>query len=351
MGKPEIKTLFIGGGTPSSIPIDLLDNFLDKLKLIIHSSPAETTIELNPETVDTDLLRILSSNGIQRLSVGVQSLDDSILRTLGRNTDVLTTKNGLEIIKKEWKGSFSVDLINTVPGQTIESSLSDINLIDKYKPEHISLYNLTFEPFTKLYTLLEAGEITTLSESTDLIMQNESIKLLKNNGYKRYEISNYAKDGKKSLHNLNYWEMGSYLGVGPSAASTLMTEKGPVRLIYKRSISNFLNSSFLEDRIDLEHLNPDSFLLEHLMMGFRLIKGVNTDQIYNIFGIDLIKYLNPIFNKWNELLIVEKNSICLTSRGLSLLNPFLIEIAALIGNYPLCIRGEDINWPFETPQS
>ncbi|MEA1911107.1 MAG: radical SAM family heme chaperone HemW [Spirochaetota bacterium] len=348
--RPEIKTLFIGGGTPSSIPLDLLENFLKKINLLIKSSPIESTIELNPETVNKDLLGIISANGIQRVSVGVQSLDERVLRTLGRNTDALTTLEGLEIIRKHWKGSLSIDLINAVPGQTITSSLSDIERIDKFNPDHISLYSLTFEPATELYSKLKAGKISTLSEITDLKMQIESLELLESLGYKRYEISNFAKEGKSSLHNLNYWNMGSYLGVGPSAASTLLTGSGPVRLIYNRSISNFIGSSSLEDRFNIEYLEPDSFLLEHLMMGFRLINGVKPDHINNVFDIDLINYLEPIFIKWNEMLIIETGSIRLTNNGLSLLNPFLIDIAALIADNHLQISGKEINWPILTAQ-
>lgn len=350
IGKPVIKTVFIGGGTPSAVPFDLLSSFLKNLGKMFITKPCEYTIELNPETVTKDLLEILSANGIHRISIGVQSLDDRILRTLGRNTDAVTTLEGLEIIKNNWKGSFSVDLINAVPGQTVTNSLSDIEGINHFDPDHISLYSLTFEPSTKLYKMLEAGEITTLSESTDLKIQKESLDLLESLGYKRYEISNFAKEGKVSLHNLNYWKMGSYLGVGPSAASTLLTGTGPVRLMYKRSISNFIGSTFFKDRFDIEYLEPDSFFLEHLMMGFRLIKGVKTDYINNVFDTDLINYLEPIFIKWKDMLIIENDSIRLTNNGLSFLNPFLIDIAALIAENPLKISGKDIKWPILTAQ-
>jgi len=353
MGSPVVRTLFIGGGTPGSIPSLLLADFLIKVCQITGNSAIETTIELNPETVTKELLDILENNCINRISIGVQSLDDRILHTLGRNTDALTTQKGLEIIKINWKGSLSVDLINAVPGQTVDSSLTDIERVHTFKPDHISLYSLTFEPSTKLYTLLQSGKITPLSESVDLVMQKESLKLLETLGYNRYEISNFAKKEKESLHNLNYWKMGSYLGIGPSAASTLVTSTGPVRIIYKRSISNFIKSSTFKERTDLEYITPDSFLLEHLMMGFRLLEGVKTDHIKNVFGIDLKEYLNPLFIKWKEMLIIENSSIGLTNKGLSLLNPFLIDIAALIADNPLQISVKDINWPcyltLETP--
>lgn len=345
MGRPEIKTLFIGGGTPSSIPLDLLEKFLSILERIVHTSPLEFTIELNPETVNKGLLRILSVNGINRISVGVQSLDDRILRILGRNTDVTSTIKALEIIRKYWPGSFSVDLINAVPGQSVNSALSDIKFINEFEPDHISMYSLTFEPSTKLYTMLKAGKVKIPEESVDSIMQHESIELLKSFGYKRYEISNFSKEGKQSLHNLNYWNMGSYAGIGPSAASTLMTSDGPVRIENKRSISAFLNEESFDSRVDFEYLKPDSFLLEHLMMGFRLIDGIDKEHINSVFKVNIENYLEPVLERWQGKLKIKKKSIYLTEEGLSLLNPFLVDTASLGNSNPINISGKEINWP------
>lgn len=345
LGSPEIKTLFIGGGTPTAISVDLLADFLNRLNKLFCNSPNETTIELNPETVTEELLKILNGNGIKRVSVGVQSLDDEILKTLGRNTDAITTLNALETIKDTWKGSVSFDLINAVPGQTVDSALSDIKRINGFEPDHISLYSLTFEPSTKLYTLLESGKLEIIKESVDSDMQQKSLDLLESSGFGRYEISNYAKEGKQSMHNLNYWEMGSYIGVGPSAASTLMTADGPVRLVYKRSVLDFSESSSFEERIELEYIKPESFLLEHLMMGFRLLEGIKTEHLNNVFRMNIKNYLEPLFDSWRGKLVIGNKSIHLTKEGLSLLNPFLLDIASLIGSNPPGISGKKINWP------
>jgi oxygen-independent coproporphyrinogen-3 oxidase len=348
LGSPEIRTLFIGGGTPSAIPGDLLANFLNRLNKSFSNSPKESTIELNPETVTEELLIILEDNEINRISVGVQSLDDGILKTLGRNIDTAATLKALDTIKRYWKGSISFDLINSVPGQDVDTALSDIKRINKFDPGHISLYSLTFEPSTKLYSMLKAGRIQILSESVDSVMQKESIDLLKSLSFKRYEISNYTNDGKQSLHNLNYWNMGSYVGIGPSAASTMMTDDGPLRIGYKRDISTFLEQNSIEDRVELELLNPNSFLLEHLLMGFRLLKGIDTSHISKVFNFNIENYLKPLFSRWNDKLIITEDSIRLTEEGLSLLNPFLVDIAALIDKSPLEISISDINWPLET---
>ncbi|MDA3939639.1 MAG: radical SAM family heme chaperone HemW [Spirochaetia bacterium] len=348
MGSPTIRTLFIGGGTPSAVRLNMLEIFLHKLMDIIGKSPLESTIELNPESVTVKLLKILFNNGINRKSVGFQSLHDNILKTLGRNTNVKINLEALNIIQKYWRGSFSVDLINTVPGQTVNSAVDDINKIQNFDPDHISLYNLTFEPSTKLFSLLKSGKINRLNESIDLDMQTKSIDLLQLLGYERYEVSNFAKKGKQSLHNINYWEMGSYLGIGPSAASTLLSEKGPVRIEYKRSISNYVSDSTFNDRINFEYLDSDTFLLEHLMMGLRLKEGINIIKINNIFNMNIINFLKPLSTKWKDILIIDKESIYLSKNGLSFLNQFLIDIATLIDHAKTNLTNKEINWPILT---
>jgi len=322
---------------------------LQKLNIIINTKPNEYSIELNPETVTKELLGILEENSINRISLGVQSLDDRILEVLGRNTNSIRTLKALETIEKNWTKSFSADLINSVPGQTVQKALSDIRILDSFKPDHISLYSLTFEPGTKLFSRLEKGEINLIKDTIDILIQKESISLLKSIGFNRYEISNYAKEKKESLHNLNYWKMGTYIGVGPSGASTLLAEKGPLRLSYKPSISDFLNSMTITDRIEQELINSESFLLEHLMMGFRLSKGIDIGHINSIFNFNIKDYLKPVTDKWGKVIKISETSICLTTDGLSLLNPFLVDIASLISMQKLKLRVSEINWPILTP--
>ncbi len=344
-GNPEIRTLFIGGGTPSSIPIALLTEFLEKLTIIIKKEPYEYSIELNPETVTKEVLSVLEENNINRISLGVQSLNDRVLKVLGRNTDSISTFRALEIIKENWTRSFSADLINAVPEQTLKIALSDIRQINYFKPDHISLYSLTFEAGTELFSKFKMGEIQPITDSDDIFMQKESINLLKSMGFNRYEVSNFAKKGKESLHNLNYWKMGSYLGIGPSGASTLLTNAGPLRLSYKRSISNFLNSKTIADRTEQELINPESFLLEHLMMGFRLKKGIEIEHINSVFNFDIKDYLKTVIDKWGRVIKLTETSISLNSDGLALLNPFLVDTASLISEKKLKLSVSEINWP------
>lgn len=340
-GSPLIKTLFIGGGTPSSVPNDILLDFLRKLGTIVKNHPDEYTIELNPETISKELLLLLKDNGINRISVGVQSLDDNLLKTLGRNTNAANTRTALETVKKYWNGSFNTDLINAVPGQTVKTALRDIRDVEAYGPDHISLYSLTYEKSTKLYSMLKAGRVNKISESIDFTMQNKSRDLLKALGFNRYEISNYAKKDHQSKHNINYWRMGSYLGVGPSAASTIMTKAGPVRLEYKRSIAEFMNSKILSTRMKSEVINPQSFLLEHLMMGFRLIEGVDLDRIKHVFGINLTDFFPTTFSRWGSSLIQNNRFLALSTEGLNMLDLFLGDISGEIDNISI----NTITWP------
>ena len=350
LGYPEIRTLFIGGGTPGIIPAAVLRDFLQKLCIIINNIPLEYTIELNPETVTREVLTILEENNINRISLGVQSLNDRVLKVLGRNTNVKRTLTALETIKQNWTRLFSADLINAVPEQTLDIALSDIRQLNSFKPDHISLYSLSFEPGTKLFTKLENGKIQPITDTADIIMQEESINLLESAGFNRYEISNFAKRGKESLHNLNYWKMGTYLGVGPSGVSTLLTDKGPLRLSYKRSTSEFISKKKITDRTAQELISPESFLLEHLMMAFRLKKGIDTEHINRVFNMDIKEYLKTVTDKWSKIITFTEESISLTPRGLSLLNPFLVDTASLISENKLKLRVSEINWPILTAQ-
>ncbi|MCK5200884.1 MAG: hypothetical protein KAR21_21170, partial [Spirochaetales bacterium] len=191
------------------------------------------------------------------------------------------------------------------------------------------------------------GKIKIIEESVDSDIQQNSIELLESYGYKRYEISNFAKDGQQSVHNLNYWKMGSYAGIGPSAASTLISSDGPVRIENKRSISAFLAEKSFNNRIDFEYLKPDSFLLEHLMMGFRLINGVDKEHINCVFNLNIENYLEPVLDRWQGMLKTGENYIYLTEEGFSVLNPFLVDIASLIDSNTKDISGKEINWPIE----
>ncbi len=351
LGNPIVETLFIGGGTPSVVPLTILSKFLFALKKMTEGRIIEYTMELNPETVYPELLKTLEYYSINRLSIGIQSLDDQILKILGRNTNRETSTRALETIGKNWKGSVNVDLINSVPGQNVKSALKDIAYIAKISPDHISLYNLTFEKSTKLHSLLEQGKLIPLSESVDSAIQIESSSLLESLGYKQYEVSNYSVEGRESLHNLNYWNMGAYLGIGPSGASTLMSRNGPVRIEQLRSTKEYLKPVSFYKRSNIEILLPGSFLLEHFMMGFRLFKGLDIIDINNIFNTDIFTYLHPVFKKWNSQLLFNGSRVSLNKQGILKLNSFLLDIAAHIDENPLNIQGSEINWPRESLQS
>ncbi len=324
---PHIETIFIGGGTPGSLPLSLLDSFLSKLTKIITDKGGEFTIEVNPEDVTKNLLEILERRGVNRLSMGVQSLNEKLLTVLGRNTGSKRTREALDCIQKYWKGQKNFDIITCVPGQQKKDTLHDLKTIMKYHPDHISLYTLTFEKGTPLFEHLHNGRMTKLSELFETELYEESLEFLESSGYYRYEISNFAKKGCESTHNMRYWEMKPYFGAGPAAVSTVLQRAVPVRIENPRDIDIFLKGKETNWGSSLEILEPSTFFFEHLMTGFRLSKGVDFEKISKIFSVDALSLFPRTFSSWNSFLHENGPFLSLTKKGMNLLDAFLTDLA------------------------
>lgn len=321
----EIHTVYIGGGTPSSLPDSILDSFLTELKKIIPDTGKEFTIEINPEDVTDHLLDIFKRHGIDRISMGIQSLNIRLLEILGRNAAKESSLKAMETISGNWQGKINFDIITSIPGQTVDNTLNDLETVLSYSPDHISLYTLTYEDNTPITGRIESGIISRVPEETESLIFNESINFLEKSGYGRYEISNFAKPGAQSVHNMAYWTMNPYFGAGPSAVSTIPGKSGPVRLENSRDLTNFTN-------IISEDITAPSFLLEHLLMGFRLVEGICVDRIENIFSIDFFKYFSNALGKWENNLQFKEGKISLDRNGLQLLNRFLLDMSSEISD-------------------
>ncbi len=328
--QPEvIPTIFLGGGTPSLVPPEIMDKFLTELNCIIPGAPEEWSIEGNPESLTTEHLDVYQAKGINRLSIGIQSFHSETLKTLDRKTDPDNIKLALELIKKNWTGSWNGDLICEVPGQEVHQAVADIRELVSWNPNHISLYTLTLEEGTALKNRYKRHNIDELIDSEiSNITSNELVK----HGWNRYEVSNYARQDYECTHNLVYWNMKPFLGVGASASSTLPGPEGPYRFKNPSSISlyqlkNFKNQtpeSFFSrgDRIE-----KSDFFTEIILMGFRLFKGIPDSRFKTVFGFTLEEIL-PLWTKKN----VEEGSLLsgngfwrLSDTGMIFLNRLLID--------------------------
>ena len=300
-------TIYIGGGTPSVLSEKqiefLFKNLFNYFRNYESSIIPEITAEVNPESVTEQKLKILKDYGVNRLSIGLQSFDDNILKFLGR---VHTVKDFLmcyEIARKIGFGNINIDLIFGIPGQTTENWKSTLNGAIELKPEHISIYSLTIEKGTRFF---ETG--LQKDDDIDADMYEFAIEYLKKNGYHHYEISNFSKCGFECKHNINYWKNGEYFGFGLGAVSYI----NGIRIKNTENLTDYLNGKF---RSDFEELNCEQKMSEDLMLGLRLTDGVEiSDNIKEKFSV-------AISNLKNDGLLKEQNNLLkLTDKGIMFAN-------------------------------
>jgi len=215
------RTIFFGGGTPSALSLPQFEKLLGGLRALLDLSALEEwTIEMNPATVAADKAALLLDAGINRVGMGVQSWDDAVLKSLGRTHDAGKAEESFRILRQAGFDNLSIDLIFGVPGQTLESWRSSLERSLRLAPEHLSAYGLTYEEDTEFFRKLGCGEMTP-DEGLEADQFELTATLLGNSGYLQYEVSNYALPGRESLHNSSYWAGKDYLGLGPSAFSTV----------------------------------------------------------------------------------------------------------------------------------
>lgn len=323
----KVTSIYIGGGTPSYIDsiyiVEILSELKEKLKCnLIEFKDIEITIEVNPGTVDTKKLNDYKKSGINRLSIGLQSTKNDILKKIGR---IHTYQEFLEIYKLARETGFkniNIDLMIGIPGQKIGDLKNTLQDIIKLEPEHISVYSLIIEENTPIEKMLENGEIKLPDEDLERNMYWYVKNTLELNGYNHYEISNFAKFGKESRHNLNCWNQEEYIGFGVAAHSYLNDIRFSNTINVEEYIQHIENTR-KEENIQIEESQSlEDKKNEFMMLGFRKIQGVDIARFKEKF-ID-----NPIFlyrenlNKLVEegLIEVDLNHIKLTNKGIDLAN-------------------------------
>lgn len=325
-----IKTVFIGGGTPSLVPHEFIGNVL---KYIFDNfevdGNAEITIECNPCSADTDKLCAYKKYGINRISIGVQSFDDSVLRTLGRLHNAFVAEQCIKNAKSAGFENISVDLMFSIPGQTQKSLEDSLKKAVSLEVSHISLYSLILEDGTPLTKAVDEGLLVTVDDETDRLMYENSCRLLKDNGYIQYEISNFAKSGYNSKHNIAYWVRAPYIGIGCAAHSYFNDE----RYSNPSDLSEYINTSdigkFASSR---DILTVTDIIEETVMLGLRMNDGFDMNKIYNETGIDFEQKCNATIQKLTNcgFLLSDKGILKLTDSGRNILDRIIVE---LISNF------------------
>ncbi len=324
-----IPTVFMGGGTPTILPPSQLKKILHTVQQSFNLTPdCEITIEANPATIKLQTLQEIRTAGYNRISIGVQSFDERELQLLERvhnEDEIHSTVRRARSAKFE---NLSMDLMFALPDQTMEKWQSHLKQAIAKNPDHLSTYNLTIEPATAFFKLHERGKLCLPPEDTQLEMYETTMQTLEDAGYQQYEISNFAKPGMESQHNINYWNNGEYLGVGAGASSYLNGERFKntnLPSIYIREIG--IKENAIETR---ERLEPIHAMGETLMLGLRLLKGISIDVFENRFQVSFQKVygnvLEPLLNQ--DLITFNQNRIALSRKGLFLADSVILKFMA-----------------------
>lgn len=317
----KITSIYIGGGTPSIISPKHIKMLLDTLNLFLNNS-IETTIEINPESVNETLLKSYFNMKINRLSMGLQTVNQKSLDIIGRKSDLSKIEHLIKTASKIGFNNISVDCIIGLPNEDLKDFKKTIKYIIKLKNyiTHVSAYSLEVHKGTKLDFLIQNGYISLPNDIVERKMKYTLDNTLQNNGYLRYEISNYSKPGFESKHNLKYWNKQEYLGFGASAASYISNTRYTNISDFNKYIELINNNT--STIIEKEELDKLSNIKEYIILKLRLKDGINLDEFKNKFNKELFNlYKNELELLIKQgLLIKNNNNIKLTYKGEDLAN-------------------------------
>ncbi|SHH34112.1 oxygen-independent coproporphyrinogen-3 oxidase [Caloranaerobacter azorensis DSM 13643] len=323
----KVKTIFIGGGTPSSIDskflCDIVNHIYKKFNL---STLIEFTVEANPKTLDKYKLKDYKNLGINRMSLGLQSFNDKLLKSIGRIHTARDFLESYDLIRKFGFDNVNVDVMFNLPGQTIKDVIDTLKKVIALKPEHISFYSLKIEEGTLFYKLYNESRLDLPDEDTERDMYHKGIELLEDNNFIHYEISNFAKHGYECKHNLIYWNVKPYLGLGLSAHSNINSKRWSNFRNFKQYFKCLDNGRLpIEEN---EEIDVEMEMAEFMILGLRLIKGIEKLDFKKRFGLNVDDiYGMQLRSLENKGLIENKEEyIKLTKRGIDLSNLVFMEL-------------------------
>ncbi len=312
----KVDTIYIGGGTPTSLSDDDFESLLKKVKLFLHDG-GEFTVEANVENLSCAKLDLMQKYGVTRLSIGIQSTSNERLKEIGRSHTYEDAVNVVNEAKKRHFDSINVDLIYGFKEQNLEDLKNDLEKILKLETEHISIYSLIVAPGTVFYNnnYQEQNEDES-RQFYDLILET-----LRENGYERYEISNFAKNKKYSRHNLTYWKDKEYYGVGLGASGYL----GNVRYENTKNLDKYLKGEFVASK---EEIDKDKDITYFLITNLRLEQGFLRKDFENRFGFDFVESYSQKIEKFvlTKDIIIEDERVRLSDEGLLIMDYILREI-------------------------
>lgn len=322
----KIKTIYFGGGTPSTLPIELLQRICNTIYSNYNvCKDAEITIECNPDDLTPDFLAELKALPFNRISMGIQSFDDALLKRLGRRHNAEKTRMAVQNARIAGYNNISIDLIFALPGSTIDSWLNDLENAIAIKPDHLSAYNLMYEEGTPLHRALEKGDFSELSEEENIEQFRMLITKMKEAGYRHYEISNFAIPGKESRHNSSYWNDTSYIGCGAAAHSYNGTSREWNIADVKEYIKGIESG---ERNYEIEHLSEEERYNDTILTRLRTAEGIPLEWMKEKFSAKLNDYMRKAANKQITYgnLKEENGSLSLTEKGIFISDAVIREL-------------------------
>lgn len=318
-----LKTIYIGGGTPSAIPEKYIVEILETVKENFEiKEDAEITIEVNPGTATKEKLETYKEFGINRLSIGLQAVQDDILKKIGRihtYQDFLDTYN---YARDVGFSNINVDLMIDLPDQTLDNVKESVKEIIRLKPEHISVYSLILEKNTRMYEMIASKMVEIAPDDIERQMYWYVKKTLEKHNYMQYEISNFAKQDFESRHNMDCWNQNEYIGVGTAACSYIEDKRYSNVEALDEYITNIENKEPNKNLILEEVLKLEDKMNEYMMLGLRKIDGIDIQTFENKFHVNPIMKYCKILEKLNHegLIEINANTIKLTNKGIDLAN-------------------------------
>jgi putative oxygen-independent coproporphyrinogen III oxidase len=329
-----VQSIFFGGGTPSTFLPESIGRILERVATLFPlESGCEITLEANPGAVDQEKFLGYHEAGVNRISIGVQSFQPTLLKFLGRAHSADEAATALHMVRQAGFNNFSFDLIYANPGQTPSDLNADLDVALAFNSPHLSAYNLTFEEGTPFHREYRAGNLHVLSEDDEVAMAELIEDKLSSAGLRRYEISNYAKPGWESHHNMNYWQGGDYLGIGAGAHSYQAMD---TRSICGRRWSNEKNPgrymALIGDAghaiVETDEIDRAKAASEFMFLGLRMTKGISIELFNARFGQTPVERFPPIVD-WIKGGFLEEidGYLRLTRKGMMVANSIFVEFA------------------------
>ncbi|SEN29692.1 oxygen-independent coproporphyrinogen-3 oxidase [Peptostreptococcus russellii] len=331
MKNEVIKTIFIGGGTPTILNLEQLRRLFEIISSEVNlENVEEYTIEANPGTLDIEKLKVIKAAGVNRLSIGLQAIQDRNLKFMGRIHNLKDFEESYDNARKVGFDNINVDLIFAFYGQTLEDWKETLEYIVSKNPEHISAYSLIIEEGTDFYNRYENGDITDFDENSFVKMYRYTVNYLAENRYKQYEISNFSKNSLECKHNIKYWLCEEYFGIGVSASGYLNGKRYTnVKTLEK--YAELTNSNVFPKEFE-EQLTYKDIFNEKIMLGLRMNEGINFSLIDEIENEILKKFIEKTIDKYEKKGYIEiykddaKKVIKLTQSGREISNIIILDL-------------------------